>query len=232
MDGIPIRYARGMGYLCAVSQSLVPGSVFGNMVLTFDTNPLLCRFPPVFGEGKGLASMGTIANWMERMPCGGSTNFHQAMELLLQVILDAFPDGLKQLLVLIVWTDMQPDRAAGASRLETVFEATERMFAEAGVTMPLVVFWNLRGDTSCQDSLPTETSHPNVVYLSGFSMELLKDFFDMLKQGKFCSATTEAQESVIETAPNEVVNTSAFLDFIKTSEMYRKLRHVPVPSHA
>jgi hypothetical protein len=83
----------------------------------------------------------------------------------------------------MVFTDMQFNRADPDDKFLTNYEVVKREFAEASVQMPLIVFWNIRGDVSNQQGLPTHVREKNVVYLSGYIADLLQDFFGMLESG-------------------------------------------------
>jgi hypothetical protein len=76
---------------------------------------------------------------------------------------------------IFVFTDMQFDVATNAARYQTAYDAVKQMYADAGYTVPQIVFWNLR-DT--HTSFPVRKDTPGVALMSGFSSEMLKMFLD------------------------------------------------------
>jgi hypothetical protein len=157
------------------------------------------RLPPVFRDNKKqdeeeqVYSLGTIGKYLENKPWGGSTNFNASMRLMLQAIRHKYPEGTNRRQFIIVFTDMQFDCAdAGSGHIKN-FDLMRQEFAEARVPMPTLVIWNIRSDIE-HTGLPTSVSEKNVVYLSGYSADLLQDFFGMLGKGQFESKVGEAED--------------------------------------
>ena len=76
---------------------------------------------------------------------------------------------------IFVFTDMQFDAATNAFGYQTAYDTVKQMYADAGYTVPQIVFWNLR-DTHA--SFPVQKNTPGVALMSGFSSEMLKMFLD------------------------------------------------------
>ncbi len=233
MTGTPMQVAKGLGYLVALAQMLLEGNEYGGKVVTFSSSSLLCKFHedifPKSGCASDEISIGTIADWMGKRDWGFSTNFEEAMELTLHMLEREPPELARSLRrVLLVLTDMSFDQAMG-SQYETTFEVIERRFQEKGVGMPLIVLWNIRGDVAYGDMLPTEVDKKNVVYLSGYSADLLKDFLDMLRQGEFKPATGDAEEPFIEPPKLDDFSTEDFFVRMLNSDMYRAFVHPNCP---
>jgi hypothetical protein len=76
---------------------------------------------------------------------------------------------------IFVFTDMQFDAATNAGHYQIGYDAVKQMYADAGYTVPQIVFWNLRDTHS---SFPVRKDTPGVALMSGFSSEMLKMFLD------------------------------------------------------
>lgn len=98
---------------------------------------------------------------------GGSTNLQAAVSWVLQTaIRNKLPQSDLPTKLLIV-SDMQFN---GCSR-ETNLEAMERKFAEAGYTMPGVIFWQVNARAG---SMPVTMHNKNVALVSGYSPATIK----------------------------------------------------------
>jgi len=69
-----------------------------------------------------------------------------------------------------IFTDGQFDSMVSNSDM-THLQVIENKYAKAGLVMPRIVFWNLRGDTV---DFPSPGDKKNVIMLSGFSPSLMK----------------------------------------------------------
>jgi hypothetical protein len=94
------------------------------------------------------------------------------------------------------------------------------------VPMPTIVFWNIRGDICASNmALPTRTSQTNVIYLSGYSADLLQDFLNMLGRGSFEDRHAEAEpdpcaEGKAQTGFSCCLSSDQLLRAIEESSMY------------
>jgi len=161
MEGTPMTVAIALGILI----SEVTHPAFRDRFITFETAPQWCNFT-------GCTTLRDKVTRAMEAPWGGSTNLTAALELVLQVALEANlpPSELPE--SLIVLSDMQFNQAD--PRL-TTFEWLKERFAAAGYTLPKIVFWNLRGDTR---GFPATSFAENVQMLSGFSPALLRLVLD------------------------------------------------------
>jgi hypothetical protein len=167
MSGTPMEVAVALGIL--VSELADPA--FAHRVITFHDNPTWCTFEPE-------ASIAEKVKKAVAAPWGGSTNFEKAMELILEVAVNAklSPEEIPNL---IIFSDMQFNVACRSqSKWETHHERLSRRFAEAGMRIcgrpyptPEITYWNLRGNTV---GFPVDADAPNVRMLSGFSPSILK----------------------------------------------------------
>jgi Mg-chelatase subunit ChlD len=164
MGGTPMEVAIALGILT----SEITSPAFQNRFITFEERP---QWVALRGSDSLQRKVDTTmhAGW------GGSTNFAAAFELILSVVQKARlpPSEIPTLLVL---SDMQFNVAD--CRFETMHERLTRRFAEVGMatvgapyTIPQIIYWNLRGDTT--NHIATADT-PGVQMLSGFSPSLLK----------------------------------------------------------
>lgn len=230
MTGTPIKVARAMGYAIAYAQSSDPDAAYARMVLTFDTDPHLYLLPDIFGVDGSPAtcSIATVCEYMDEKPWGGSTDFYKSMRLMLRVITNKYPHGTTRRQVVFVVTDMQWNHADRGNIYATTYELLRKMFAEANVPMPIVFLWNARGDVCAMghQGLPTATDQPGVIYLSGYSADLLRDVFEMLRTGDFRAGTGEAEEPFIESARREQMSTDDIMRKLFDSPMYARYARV------
>lgn len=185
-DGRPLYSAIGLGIRVAEKSKL------GKRVMTFDANPTWVNLDGCkdFVEEVQIVK---DAGW------GMNTNFHKAMNLILDQIKKyklAATDV--ENLVLVVFSDMQFDQAisdenicatnntkSSSNRMssgtldEPVRQILVRQFHDAGIEIcgkgykvPHVVFWNMRSTRG----FPELSYQTNVTMLSGYSPQLLNSF--------------------------------------------------------
>ena len=135
----------------AISMSLLVAELSSKrQIITFHERPCLVDLP----DTRDLAE---LASFVGGLPWGGSTNFHRVFELL----------KAKPPKKVIVFSDMQFAHAGGNG---PVLRQVQASYREAGLQMPELVFWNLRG-TSGAPALATDQG---VLLMSGFSSRMLK----------------------------------------------------------
>lgn len=110
---------------------------------------------------------------MMSIPFGYSTNLNKAFDLILGYAKTQELGGESMPKVLFIFTDMEFDEALPE---KTNFEVAQRQFSEAGYAMPLVVFWNLKGDKTSR-STPVQCFQEGVFLLSGYSAQTINFFF-------------------------------------------------------
>jgi hypothetical protein len=173
----PLYSAMGLGIRIAEKSKL------GKRIMTFDTNPTWLNLE---GCKDFVEEVHTVRNagW------GMNTNFHKAMDLILdQIKLNRIPAEDVENLVLVVFSDMQFDVAERNEEqlieqhqeqpTEHVRQILKRKFHDAGIEicgkgykMPHILFWNLRST----DGFPELSYQNNVTMLSGYSPMLLNSF--------------------------------------------------------
>jgi hypothetical protein len=186
MSGIPMHVAIALGILT----SAVSHPAFRDKVLTFDSRPQwhdLSAKTSLVGKVQSLA----------RAPWGGSTNFAEALRLIVELVQR---ERLEQHDIpdLLVVSDMQFDQARGAhgyggfggfggygyghaqppSPWDTAHEQIVRLFHDVGMHVhgqplspPNIIFWNVRADTL---GYPAAADQKGVMLLSGYSPALMK----------------------------------------------------------
>jgi hypothetical protein len=164
MEGTPMEVAIALGILT----SEITSPAFRDRFITFSQKPQWVALSPS-------DSLQRKVDTTMRAEWGMSTNFVAAFELILSVAQKARlpPSEIPTLLVL---SDMQFNEADRT--FETMHECLTRRFAEVGMatvgapyTIPQIIYWNLRGDTT-NHAATADT--PGVQMLSGFSPSLLK----------------------------------------------------------
>ena len=165
MSGMPMYVAIGLGILISEMNTTIR-----DRVLTFSESP-------EWVDLNGLDVIEKIDKIMHSK-WGMNTNFEKVYDLLIDVVRTK---QLKQSEIpnLIVFSDMQFDMAAGNDDIwETHYAKIFRGFHDVGIEVsgkpynpPMIVFWNLRGDT---EGFPVMKNTQNVKMLSGFSPNLLQ----------------------------------------------------------
>lgn len=170
--GTPIIAALALG----IWGSAIANPSWRDLFFTFTNEPSIVS----------LADCTTLQQRIRRAQCapaGYSTNLQATLDLILR---RAQERGLTQQDMpsrLVIVSDMQFDEATGTSalRLElglgsksshTNLEVMRTKFKNAGYTMPIIVFWNVRGDTT-SNGVPAKATDQGVVMISGFSKSLL-----------------------------------------------------------
>ena len=188
MSGVPMEVAVAMGLLIA---NIMPHPWHGR-VLTFESRPQWHRINTE-------ASLFEQVSSLMEAPWGGSTNFTAAVGEVLALASGSRELGMSLPMpeFLFCFTDMQFDAAdcrggygargyggSGGSEFRHSAGHCQKVFKEAGLTMPRIVFWNLRASDTV--SFAAESTTPGVAMLSGFSQSAFKVF---MKGADFSSLT-------------------------------------------
>jgi Domain of unknown function (DUF2828) len=165
MCGTPMAVAVAM----SIGVSEITHEAFRDMVITFESNPRIVKLNP---NDTIVAKVRMLA----RAPCGGSTDFVKAYDLILKVASENRITR-EDMPSLIVFSDMQFNEAAGYGSTCTIFETIRGNVTVVGsrlgwadVTPTPMVFWNLR----TTGGHPVQKDTEGTVLLSGFSPSLLK----------------------------------------------------------
>lgn len=163
MSGVPMEVSIALGLVVAE----MTAEPFKGKVITFSAVP---QWHTVTGTTlrEKVASL-SRAHWEM------NTDFIAVFKMLLTEA-KAYRLSPEQMVKKIfVFTDMQFDAATQAGRYQTAYDAVKKMYADAGYTVPQIVFWNLRDTHS---SFPVRKDTPGVALMSGFSSEMLKLFLN------------------------------------------------------
>ncbi len=159
----PVEVAVALGMLFA---ELNTSTNYHNKFITFDAVPELL-------EIKGNTLLEKVKG-VQNSRWGGTTNFQSAFDLILNCakMFNVKQEDMPQ--ILIVLSDMQFNQADG--RNSTNWEKIDRKFQESGYTRPIIVFWNLSGQTI--DYPVPHADVPNCMLLSGYNDNIFYSIMD------------------------------------------------------
>lgn len=127
---------------------------FKDTFLTFSRTPKLVNLHGNINDKINQMNTGEVAN----------TNLHAAFKLILDVAVKNNVPQAEMPETLVIFSDMQFDQ--GVDRDESAIEMIERKYAEAGYTVPQVVFWNLN---AVYGNTPVKFDKKGTALVSGFS---------------------------------------------------------------
>ena len=132
--------------------------VFKDTFLTFSSKPELVTLK------------GNIVQKVEQMSKSNwdmSTDLHAAMSKILDVAVKGNVPASDMPAMLLILSDMQFNHCARFD--DTAMQMIERKFADAGYTVPQVVFWNLNSS----DNVPVKADKSGAALVSGFSPSIM-----------------------------------------------------------
>jgi Domain of unknown function (DUF2828) len=132
---------------------------FKDTFLTFSSSPQLLNL-----KGNVLEK----AEQMVRSQWQMSTDLHKAIAKILEVAVANSVPAEEMPKMLLILSDMQFD--ACTRHDDSAIEMIGRKYAEAGYTMPQVVFWNL----NAADNVPVKMDQSGTALVSGFSPAIVK----------------------------------------------------------
>lgn len=155
-DKLPIRVSIALGIYLAERNK----GAFKNHFITFSGSPTLISLP----GNSLLSNVQTVA----RAEWGMNTNLEAVFNMLLvRAIQFRVPESEMPRNILII-SDMQFDQCAqfpGATALEMI----RVKYAQAGYTLPNVIFWNVR----TSEGVPVKINNYGVALVSGFSPSIM-----------------------------------------------------------
>lgn len=98
---------------------------------------------------------------------GMNTNLHAALNKILSVAVKGKASQEDMPKMLLILSDMQFDHCVAHD--DSAIQMMERKYAEAGYTMPQVVFWNLNSS----DNVPVKSDKSGAALVSGFSPSIM-----------------------------------------------------------
>jgi len=132
--------------------------VFKDTFLTFSSKPELVTLK------------GNIVEKVEQMSKSNwdmSTDLHKAMDKILSVAVKGNVPASDMPAMLLILSDMQFNQCARFD--DTAMQMIERKFADAGYTVPQIVFWNLNSS----DNVPVKADKSGAALVSGFSPSIM-----------------------------------------------------------
>ena len=131
---------------------------FKDTFLTFSSKPQLVTLK------------GNIVQKVEQMSTSNwemSTNLHAAMDKILSVAVKGNVPASDMPAMLLILSDMQFNQCARYD--DSAMEMIERKYAEAGYTVPQIVFWNLNSSGNA----PVKADKTGAALVSGFSPSIM-----------------------------------------------------------
>ena len=132
--------------------------VFKDTFLTFSDKPQLVTL-------KG--NIVDKVTQMSKSDWDMSTNLHAAMDKILSVAVKGLVPASDMPAMLLILSDMQFNQCARYD--DTAMQMIERKFADAGYTVPQIVFWNLNSS----DNVPVKADKSGAALVSGFSPSIM-----------------------------------------------------------
>lgn len=166
MEGDPMEVAIALGIRIAEK------SVIGKRVMTFSATPTWVNLDPY-------PDFISQVEVVQGAPWGMNTNFHAALDLILDAIVQnkMAPEDVQDM-VLVILSDMQMD-AGDKCNKQVLYDTMKAKYEAAGIRVngvpykpPHILFWNLRSTSG----FPTLANQPNASMMSGFSPTLLNLF--------------------------------------------------------
>ena len=133
--------------------------VFKDTFLTFSSKPQLVTLKGNIVEKCDQMSR---SNWEM------STDLHKAMDKILSVAVKENVPASDMPAMLLILSDMQFNQCARFD--DSAMEMIEHKFAEAGYTVPQIVFWNLNSS----GNVPVKADKSGAALVSGFSPSIMK----------------------------------------------------------
>lgn len=155
----PLDVALSIGLYCADKQQ----GAFSGAFMSFSTEPKLQVLT---------GNMVDKLNQMRRSHWTMSTNINAAFREILDVARRNNVADADMPKILLILSDMEFDSCVLAERTKvTNYEAAKAMFAQAGYTLPNVVFWSINNRP---DNAPVSMHESGTALVSGFSPALFK----------------------------------------------------------
>jgi len=168
MQGDPMHVAIALGIRIAEK------SLLGKRVMTFSAQPTWVNLDG-YNDFISQVEVVTRADW------GGNTNFHAALDTILDAIVlnKMAPEDVEDM-ILVILSDMQMDEGDRCNK-QVLYDTMKEKYGTAGMKVhgrpynpPHILFWNLRSTSG----FPALSSQANASMMSGFSPALLNLFCD------------------------------------------------------
>jgi hypothetical protein len=198
MSGQPMMVAITLGLFLSelLDDPLSSEPAYANKFMTFSTIPACMKLP----RGTSLLTrIKEMKKYTWREYWGGSTNISAAISEILKIAIEnkLTKDQLPRMLA--IFSDMQFNVADSSwSTSCTSYQLMKKQFEEVGYDIPVVLFWNLRGDVKTFQ-VPTNT--PDTIMLSGYSTRM----FDLILEGNLEQLRELSIPLITEETTEEVI---------------------------
>jgi uncharacterized protein with von Willebrand factor type A (vWA) domain len=190
MEGDPLGVAVALGIRIAEN------SLFGKRIMTFSAKPSWINLEPYL-DFISQVEVVKSADW------GMNTNFHAALDLILDAIVyNKMTTEEVQDLTIVILSDMQMDSGDSSNKL-VLYDIMKNKYETAGIRVngvpykpPHILFWNLRSTYG----FPTLSNQPNATMISGFSPALLNLFCE---QGLYALQSCTPWSLLVKSLENE-----------------------------
>lgn len=177
-----IDVALALGLYCADKNT----GVFKDTFLTFSAKP------------KAQVLKGTLSQKMAQMNRSDwemNTNLNAAFDEILRIAVKGNVSDTDMPKTLLILSDMQFDQCIKHD--DTAYKMIQRKYADAGYTVPNVVFWNLNS----HDNVPVKFDKQGTALVSGFSPAVMKGVLsgaDMTPEGIMLATVDVPRYSVVD----------------------------------
>ena len=161
MEGVPIIVSIALGIL--VSEC---SDTFKDVVIPFNESAELVNL-------KNCSTLHEKVKKISKMKWGYNTNIKSVFTMLLDHAETYNIPKEDMIDTLFIFTDMQFDEANCNNKL--ILDSMREKYEQKGYAFPKIVCWNLR---SSSNAFPVDMEQEDVIMMSGFSSELLKDVLD------------------------------------------------------
>lgn len=107
-------------------------------------------------------------------PWGGSTSLESAFREILRVASDNNIPANEMPEYLLILSDMEFNSATSGMRNIGAYELAIRMFANAGYTLPKIVWWQLNAHPNAKGNSPVKSNQEGTAMVSGYSPAIMK----------------------------------------------------------
>ncbi len=157
-QNIPISMSIGIGLFMAENN---PNETFRNYFITFSDRP---EFQKITGADITEKVKNTL-----RAPWGMNTNIEAVFKMILRKAVDDRVPENEMPTTIVIISDMEFDQCSKTPS-HNALEMIKSEYANAGYTMPAVVFWNVNGRLK---NLPAQMNDKDVLLVSGASQNAI-----------------------------------------------------------
>jgi len=167
MNGEPCHAAISLGIRVAEN------SVLGKRILTFGQKPCWINL-------EHCDNFTDYVKAISQVQLGGPTNFYEALEIILESIIEnKLPPDMIENLTIVIFSDHQIQKD-NHRQVTTMYNEIESLYKKTGSKPPHILFWNLRST----NGFPSLSNQNRVSMVSGYSPSILNLFCEGNSKGK------------------------------------------------